>query len=446
MLKVTYSPWLKPGLYGAFGNLYVRRIVTYTHLRNAATTNECFMQRLRVWFLIVVTVSVLASGLVAYAQDGTVHIVRDGETLTSIAQRYHTSVDALIAANHLKDGDNLYVGQRLLIPGTTTRQVTVKSSPGTYIVQAGDTLIGIANQYGISVDQLMAANKLTDPSLVRIGQTLKIPGQSDSVASTLPPLPDGQQTLTPAANGPAIAVEIANGHLVSLTLQTVSSGKQSLPLTCEAKIASQLAMMYGLNFDEASFLSRLPHSLNPQRGFVGAVNGRFYWPADIVGGTANGPGGYGVHVEGWKTTFEALSGFQVRLLSSNPTAAQTQIDSALRHGYPVAVWAILGFRANIARNSVWIGATADGTVIDCGGPAPNCYYLASGEHAYLILGRNADDYIVYDPGKGDITNYPRSTVITGITTLFAVPTGSAPGGIIVPRTGSLPDLSRLPTW
>jgi hypothetical protein len=282
--------------------------------------------------------------------------------------------------------------------------------------------------------------------LVRIGQVLKIPGEADSAAPSLPPLPDGQQTLTPSVGGPPVAVEIANGHLISLTIQTESSGKQSLPLTCEAKIASQIAMMYGLNFDEASFLGRLPHSLNPKRGFVGSVDGRFYWPADIIGGTANGPGGYGVHVEGWKPIFEALSGFQIRLLSSNPAAAQTQIDSALRHGYPVAVWAILGFRANIARNSVWIGATADGTAIDCGGSAPNCFYLASGEHAYLILGRKDDDYLIYDPGKGDISYYSRSTVITGITTLFAEPTGSAPGGVIVPRADRVPDTGRLPNW
>src|SRR5204862_6026286 len=132
-------------------------------------------------------------------------------------------------------------------------------------------------------------------------------GESASSApvASLPPLPDGKQTLQPSANGPAVTVEIANGHLVSLTLETQSSGKQSLPLSCEAKIASQLAMMYGLNFDEASFQSRLPHSLNPQKGFVGSVDGRFYWPGDIVGGNANGPGGCGVHGEGWPRTVEA---------------------------------------------------------------------------------------------------------------------------------------------
>src|SRR5437868_4651759 len=117
-----------------------------------------------------------------YAQDGQItHIVRQGETLTSIANRYHVSVNAIISANHLTDGDSLYIGERLIIPGTASQGVQSKPSqdttaaPGTYVVQPGDTLIGIADRFGVSVDQLMAANKLTDPALVQIGRVLTIP-------------------------------------------------------------------------------------------------------------------------------------------------------------------------------------------------------------------------------------------------------------------------------
>ncbi|MEP7287249.1 MAG: LysM peptidoglycan-binding domain-containing protein [Chloroflexota bacterium] len=408
----------------------------------------------RLLFVLLIAIAILASlPRPTYAQAAT-HVVREGETLTSIASRYKTTVETLIALNNLKDGDALYIGQVLKLPGsgaglTSAAQPQTPSAPGTYTVQRGDTLTSIANQYGISVDQLMIANKLTDPSLVRIGQILKIPGEtavmSDSAVAALPTFPDGEQTLS-AAGGPAVTFQIANGRLVGITLQTTSSGKQGFPLSCEAKIAQQLAMMYGLNFDETGFLNNLPHSINPKRGFVGSTNGRFYWPRDLIGGSITGPGGYGVHVEGWSPVFQALSGFQVRLLSANPVAAQSQIDAALRHGYPVAVWAILGFRENIAHNSVWIGTSADGTVIDCGGPAPNCYYLASGEHAYLILGKRDDSYLLFNPGDGEISYFSRATVITGITTLFAVPTGSAPGAVIVPTADRIPDLSRLPNW
>src|SRR5689334_13918478 len=116
-------------------------------------TNGYFMftqSRLRMWLLFAATIGILASSIVVYAQNGTVYIVRDGETLTSIAQRYHTTVEALVAANHLANGDALYVGQRLIIPGTVAQPVAAKSSPGTYTVQSGDTLTSIANQYGLS--------------------------------------------------------------------------------------------------------------------------------------------------------------------------------------------------------------------------------------------------------------------------------------------------------
>src|SRR5260370_422092 len=206
---------------------------------------------------------ILAQPQASHAQSGSLtHIVREGETLTSIANHYRVSVYALIAANHLDNADALYVGERLIIPVDVPQGApqTGQSAPGTYTVRPGDTLSGIADQLGVSVDQLAAANKIADPSLVQVGRVLKVPGDSSgdssndpASTSSLPPLPDGQQTVAPAASGPTINFQISGGQLVNLTLQAVSSGKQSLPLSCEAKIAGQIAMMYGLNFDESSF-------------------------------------------------------------------------------------------------------------------------------------------------------------------------------------------------
>ncbi|WP_088008243.1 polysaccharide deacetylase family protein [Indiicoccus explosivorum] len=65
------------------------------------------------------------------------------------------------------------VSEMLNLP-TGTPPSTVK----TYTVQAGDTLYSIALRFNVTVEQLAAANGITDPSLIRVGQVLIIPGQS----------------------------------------------------------------------------------------------------------------------------------------------------------------------------------------------------------------------------------------------------------------------------
>lgn len=62
----------------------------------------------------------------------------------------------------------LQIGQQLLIPTTTS------PSPTTYVVQPGDSLYKIANQFGITVNDLIRANNLTT-SVLQIGQVLRIP-------------------------------------------------------------------------------------------------------------------------------------------------------------------------------------------------------------------------------------------------------------------------------
>jgi LysM repeat protein len=91
----------------------------------------------------------------------------------------------------------------LQIDATATvyaRQLIATPTPaGVYIVQRGDTLSGIATQFGLTVAELAAANGLTDPNAIIIGQTILIPsiGQGTPVRGTLPPVVVGSPTLTP---------------------------------------------------------------------------------------------------------------------------------------------------------------------------------------------------------------------------------------------------------
>ena len=102
------------------------------------------------------------------------HVVAPGETLTSIAFRYGTTADALVAANGLSNGDWIYVGQVLNVPDGSSPAPVGGGCASSYMVQAGDTLSGIAWQYGVTINELMQANSLYSDFIYE-GQRLCMP-------------------------------------------------------------------------------------------------------------------------------------------------------------------------------------------------------------------------------------------------------------------------------
>jgi LysM repeat protein len=121
----------------------------------------------------------------ASADSPNVHVVGWGDTLFSIANHNGTSVNALMQANNLRDANFIWVGQRLIIPGSS---IPAPQPSATYVVQSGDTLFSIATRNGIGVDALMRANKLTN-YWIYVDQSLKIPGQYGPPQPPTQPLP-----------------------------------------------------------------------------------------------------------------------------------------------------------------------------------------------------------------------------------------------------------------
>ena len=109
--------------------------------------------------------------------DDNIYIVKKGDTLYGIANKYGISVDELKAINNLTS-NNLSVGQVLQIPEIIDEDVP---NENIYIVKSGDTLYSIANKYGMSVQELKDLNKLTNNTL-SIGQQLVV---SEANAGTL---------------------------------------------------------------------------------------------------------------------------------------------------------------------------------------------------------------------------------------------------------------------
>ena len=100
------------------------------------------------------------------------HIVKPGETLSHIARYYGVTVGALARANGLSNANHIYVGQRLYIP---TSYGAPAGCYSYYYVKLGDTLSRIAAHFGMRTSALAAANGMSNPNYVYVGQRICIP-------------------------------------------------------------------------------------------------------------------------------------------------------------------------------------------------------------------------------------------------------------------------------
>lgn len=118
----------------------------------------------------------LAAVVTAGSPGWASYLIRPGDNLESIAKRYHTTVAKLIQVNGLPGNGNLiYAGQSLKVPAPAapvTRTVTVNRR---HRVVPGDSLIKIANQYGVQPRVIVQANRLPRSLVVQLGQVLVVP-------------------------------------------------------------------------------------------------------------------------------------------------------------------------------------------------------------------------------------------------------------------------------
>ncbi len=108
------------------------------------------------------------------AQGVVTHIVQPNETLSTIAADFGVDATELAAANNLANPNMLRAGQELIIPGVTPRQA-LEARGIRHTVASGESLSQIAQSYGVTVEQIMAANGLDDPNTIVVGQDLLIP-------------------------------------------------------------------------------------------------------------------------------------------------------------------------------------------------------------------------------------------------------------------------------
>ncbi len=231
---------------------------------------------------------VAASVATAAPANADDHVVRSGDTVSHLALRYGTSVNAIVAANHLNSQALIRIGQTLQIPGRTTTTTPsptpAPSASRTHTVRAGDSVWLLANQYGTTVNAIVAANHLDSRALIRIGQTLQIPGQATPSGSSTPLVGDSFAGRT----YPPATVASANQNRASLLSIGVPSRThmQALIAATARDMGVDPALALAIAYQESGF----DHSqVSPANaiGVMQVIPSSGQWASDLVGRDLN---------------------------------------------------------------------------------------------------------------------------------------------------------------
>ena len=100
-------------------------------------------------------------------------IVQSGDTLSEIAQEYNTSYTYLAKINNIQNPNLIFVGEKIFVPSLNNSNLN-DTSHTLYIVQSGDTLTYISNLYNVSIDSIVELNNIQNPNLIFVGEVLRI--------------------------------------------------------------------------------------------------------------------------------------------------------------------------------------------------------------------------------------------------------------------------------
>jgi soluble lytic murein transglycosylase-like protein len=162
--------------------------------------------------LTVVTSSVLATDEV---------IVGPGDTLSAIALEHGLTVAQLVARNGLADPNRIYIGQRLVVAApapaaaapAAAPPAAPAAAPRVHVVAAGEHLTGIARRYGTSIAAIVALNRISNPSFIRTGTRLAIPGGAAAAAPA--PAAATPSAAMPASMAALVASRAAVGQVIA---------------------------------------------------------------------------------------------------------------------------------------------------------------------------------------------------------------------------------------
>lgn len=306
---------------------------------------------------------------VAQASPSGTYVVRAGDSLSTLSRKFGISVAAIAEANNIPPNGFLYTGWQLKIPGAAKTQNNASTQPAqptnrpadkttTYIVQAGDTLYGIAIKHGVTMAAIRIANNLGTP-FVYTAQRLIIPNSASPSNQSA----DATQNAIASSNEPALRVE------------NVPVYKQQQTLTCEQAAAS-MALRGALT--EKQIVDAMPRSENPFEGIRGSTN------YELFGGLTH----YGTYAQGLQKGLAKLGRQSTTYYGQSYEQFKASILENLKQGRPVIWWTT--WRESYQRPQ-WT-ELANGIKIP----------LTPYEHSVVIVAADEQGVTYHDPYDGSV--------------------------------------------
>lgn len=213
-----------------------------------------------------------------------IYIVQKGDILGKIAAKFDTTVQRLVEINGLANPDVLYVGQELRVPagrGTVPASTKKSSSSvkkgGTYEIQKGDTLSGIAVAAGVSISDLRALNNMTDDKIFA-GKTIYIPSYGTVPAKTQKTTPKKKAApisepapVEPAVAEPAPAPMTFEAPVAAPVVEPVETTSMSVDMVADkvlypGETLDDVARQYGVSKAEIMRLNNISDESQVREG------------------------------------------------------------------------------------------------------------------------------------------------------------------------------------
>ncbi|THJ64840.1 LysM peptidoglycan-binding domain-containing protein [Arthrobacter echini] len=218
------------------------------------------------------------------------HTVRQGETITAIAEQHGLSTEAVLTLNRMDAGTIIRPGQKITVSASPSPGSVGPAPAGTYTVAAGDTLTAIAARNQVPLGPLLSVNELSMTSLIHPGQELVLPGGDAARGPAAEPVSAAPAPVDPVPatflghTYPEQVVSDANASKAALESLPVPSRDEMQQIVTDTarSMGVEPSLALAFSFQESGFDQRAVSPANAI-GAMQVIPSSGAWASELVG-------------------------------------------------------------------------------------------------------------------------------------------------------------------